>query len=143
MFSKAVSAAALASMVACNTIGAPLNQKAEQMELALLDCKQQLGFPGQTRTVVAFDDGTVSAKVVPFDQIDAAAAAQINDCASRAAVLDDGLVVVPLQAEVAVAPVAVEPARPVAVAAPYVQGSCPAGRTGLYAGTTYCFNGTQ
>lgn len=104
---------------------------AEQLELGLLACKDQLGLPGQTKTQVSFDGGVPTARVVPFDQITATDAAQINVCAAGGtATLEDGLQVVPLQSGAL---------TQTAIPATFAAGECPRGRSGLYAGTSYCF----
>jgi len=119
------------AVAGCQLQGPTLNTQAEQMELALLECKAQLGLPGQTQTQVAFDGGVPTARVVPFDQIDAADAARINACAAGAETLDDGLKVVPMSATAVVEPAPQAPRRDL--------GDCPRGRAGLYGGTSYCF----
>lgn len=133
-FSKlSVLAAVCGALAACTPQGQIIgaaSASAEQMEQALLACKTQLGFPGQTQTQVTFDGGVPSARVVPFDQITASDAAQINACANGSTTLADGLQVVPMQ------PTAVTPA---AVRTSIGPGQCPRGRSGLYAGTSYCF----
>ncbi len=124
-------------LAACTAQGPTLNVQAEQMELALVECKAQLGFGGQLKTDVSFDSGVASARAVAFDQVTPAQASQINACASGAETLSDGLVVVPMtaMAPVAVAPVAVVDVVP--TPAPK-SGPCPIGYTGMYAGTLYC-----
>jgi hypothetical protein len=126
-----------AAVAACTAQGPTLNAQAEQMELALLDCKSQLGLAGQTKTQVSFDGGTAQARVVPFDQITAPDAARINACASGAAVLDDGLMVVPLQASTVTAR-APEPVGD-ALRTQSNPGECLRGQSGLFGGTSYCF----
>jgi hypothetical protein len=108
----------------------------------LLDCKEQLGLPGQTRTVVEFDGTTLSARAIAFDQITEADAARINACAVSSATLEDGSVFVLLQPESA-GPVAAA-IEPVQTPAPVHSGGlCPPGRTGLYGGSSYCFAGAN
>lgn len=129
------------AIAGCTAQGPSLNLQAEQMERVLLDCKDRLGFAGQTRTSVTFDGGVAQASVVPFDQITAADAAQINACAGGVDVLDDGVVVVPLQSA------AVEPAiAPVSVIveqenAPLGTSGCSKDHAPLYGGTSYCVGG--
>ena len=118
------------SLAACTPQGSVANATAEQLEFTLLECKAQLGFSGQTKTQVTFDGGIPSARVIPFDQISASDAAQINACADSVATLDGGLQVVPTQSA---------DVTPAAVATPIGPGQCPRGRSGLYAGTSYCF----
>lgn len=72
------------SFGACTAQGPTLNVQAEQMELALVECKAQLGLSGQLKTEVSFDGGVPSAKAVPFDKITQADAAQINACGAGA-----------------------------------------------------------
>lgn len=130
----------LFALASCASTGQPLGfAQGEAMERQLLQCKQDLGFGGQTRTVVEVSGGLVTARVVPFDQIDEAAAAQINACATGANVLEDGMVVVPMTAEPAQAPAqTVEVAPAVATSTP---SACPVGYRGLYRGTLYCNGG--
>ena len=44
-------------IAACTAQGPTLNAQAEQMELALVSCKAQLGFGGQLKTEVSFEGG--------------------------------------------------------------------------------------
>jgi len=119
---------------ACTAQGPALNVQAEQMELALLECKAQLGLDGKLKTEVSFGGGVATAIAVPFDKTSVAEADQINVCASGAVALNDGLLVVPM-ADVTPAPVAAS----VAVAeVAQTNGPCPMGVTGMYAGTLYC-----
>lgn len=142
-FSKCAMLLAALSFGACTAQGPTLNSQAEQMELALVACKAQLGFGGQLKTNVSFDGGIASAVAVPFDQVTASQAAQINACAAGGDTLSDGLVVVPM---VPTAPVAVASTLPVTIAEvappvadiPVSNAGCPAGFTGMYAGTLYC-----
>ncbi|MEN8896593.1 MAG: hypothetical protein ABF248_10975 [Yoonia sp.] len=124
------------AIAGCGMLGPSLNAQAEQMELALLDCKAQLGIPGDTRTEVRFDGGVAQARVVAFDQTSAQKAAQINACANSAQVLDDGLVVMPLQSNAlpAVAVDVVSDGGP----SSYRGGQCSGGQTGMVGGTSYC-----
>ena len=124
---------AACALAACTAQGPSLNVAAEQMELALLECKAQLGLPGQTKIQVTFDGGVAAARVVAFDQITSTDAARINACADGATTLEDGLKVVPLQAS------ASGTLTPAPVQASFATGDCPRGRAGLYAGTSYCF----
>jgi hypothetical protein len=123
--------AAVCALAACTAQGPTLNAQAEQLEFALLECKAQLGLPGQTQTQVTFDGGVPKARVVPFDQITPEDAARINACADSAASLSDGLQVVPMSDAADLTPATV----------PSIQnmGNCPRGRSGLYGGTSYCF----
>lgn len=129
------------AVAGCTAQGPSLNVQAEQLERVLLDCKNRLGFAGQTQTSVTFDGCVAQASVVPFDQITAADAAQINACADGVDVLDDGVVVVPLQSA------AVEPAiAPVSVIveqenAPVRASVCSQSNAPLYGGTSYCIGG--
>ena len=115
-----------------------VNDRGTQLELALLECKNQLGIGGQMKTRVDIDGAQTTARVIPFDQIDAIAAGQINACAGAAASLDDGLLVVPF----ADAPLQGKVTRPVQAALPRTTprrtNGCPAGVRGLYRGTLYC-----
>jgi len=134
MIFKMTQAALVCFAVAgCNLQTPDMSQQAEQMELALLECKVQLGLPGQTRTQVSFANGVPTAQVIPFDQINAADAARINACANGAATLDDGLMVVPMSSAAVPVAAVTEPVRRA--------GECPRGRSGLYGGTSYCFAG--
>lgn len=141
MIARASSMLAALVMAGCAAQGPTLNVQAEQMELALVECKAQLGLAGQLKTEVSFAGGIATAVAVPFDQISAADAVRINACANGAEALNDGLLVVPMTAVAPVAvasPVrAVEPTRAVA-AAPVSNGPCPAGYRGMYGGTLYC-----
>lgn len=132
---------AMAGLTACDSINQSSNfAQGEAMERALLQCKQDLEFAGQTQTEVVFENGALTARVLPFDQIDEAAAAQINACANGATVLDDGLVVVPMTAAPANAVAVSSPlpqVTPATVTAPHGD-TCPAGVSGLYRGTLYC-----
>lgn len=119
------------SVAACTAQGPTLNSQAEQMEFALLECKAQLGLPGQTQTQVTFDGGVPMARVVPFDQITAEDAVRINACAESSATLSDGLQVVPMSDTASVTPATVPTQSNL--------GDCPRGRSGLYGGTSYCF----
>ncbi len=125
---------AAAALTGCND-GA-MRLQGEQMEQVLLQCKEDLGYQGATQTVVEFDGATLSARVEPYDQIDAAAAAQINACASGSSVLGDGMVVVPIDAvdPQSSLPAAVDPAPYV----PATTNGCPPGVKGLYRGTLFC-----
>lgn len=115
----------------------PLLTQGEPLERKLLQCKQELGLAGDLKTNVSQVDGQVVAVALPHDQIDAAAAQRINDCAGGASVLDDGMVVVPLEQAPAVA--APQAALPVTTSATVpARGPCPAGVTGLYRGTLFC-----
>lgn len=141
MFGRTISLVAVLALGACAAQGPTLNAQAERMELALLSCKDQLGLGGQFKTSVSFDGGVADARAVPFDKITAADADQINACAGRSVTLSDGMEVVPLAA-VAVVPVQVETTLPVETPVQSVpSGPCPAGFTGMYAGTLYCSGG--
>ncbi|MCO4846941.1 MAG: hypothetical protein KC448_03080 [Yoonia sp.] len=131
MLGRISSVVAACALTACTVQGPTLNAQAEQMEFALLECKAQLGLPGQTQTQVTFDGGVPVARVVPFDLITAQDAARINACADNSVALNDGQKVVPMSdaASVTPAPVPVD----------YNSGACPRGRSGLYGGTSYCF----
>lgn len=136
------------SVGACTAQGPTLAVQAEQMELALVECKAQLGLSGQLKTEVSFEGGVPSAKAVPFDQITAADAAKINACGTGAAALDDGLLLVPMTAMLpeVITPAAQTPTVPkqIVEAAPAAagvvdhSGACPIGVTGMYAGTLFC-----
>ena len=125
---------------ACTAQGPTLNVQAEQMELALVSCKAQMGLGGQLQTEVSFDGGVASARAVPFDKITVADADRINMCAGQSVTLADGMEVVPLSvAPLMSVPVQVETTLPVETApAPVRGGPCPVGFTGMYAGTLYC-----
>lgn len=131
MLGRISSVAAVCALAACTVQGPTLNAQAEQMEFALLECKAQLGLPGQTQTQVTFDGGVPMARVVPFDQITAEDAARINACADSAAPLSDGLQVVPMSDAADLTPATVPSTQNL--------GNCPLGRSGLYGGTSYCF----
>lgn len=129
---------------ACTAQGPTLNAQAEQMELAIVNCKAQLGLGGQLQTEVSFDGGVAQARAVPFDQITPTDADRINICAGQPVTLADGMEVVPLgAAPLMPVPVArVETTLPVqAIPASVTGGRCPAGYTGMYAGTLYCTGG--
>lgn len=144
MLGRIASVIAACALGACTAQGPSLNAQGERMELALVACKARLGYEGQLKTEVTFDGGVAAARALPFDQITAARANQINACAGGKQILSDGLVVVPMTAmtPAAVVPVvvmpAVTPAPAPAPSAPVRSGSCPAGYTGMYAGTLYC-----
>lgn len=141
MLVRVSSIVAALAMAACTAQGPTLNVQAEQMELALVECKAQLGLPGQLKTKVSFDGGVASAIAVPFDQTSAAEAARINACANGAVPLNDGLLVVPMtamQPVVVAAPAPVAKPAPVVEAAPVSNGPCPAGFRGMYGGSLYC-----
>jgi hypothetical protein len=152
MRGRVSSVIAAVALGACTAQGPTLNAQAEQMELALVSCKAQLGFGGKLKTEVSFDGGVASARALPFDQITDAQASQINACAGGAETLSDGLVVVPMTAmgpaaiakPAPVEPVAVQPAQAsVAATAPVHNGACPPGFFGMYAGTIYCTGDTN
>lgn len=144
MIARFSSVLTVLALGACAAQGPTLNSQAEQMELALVSCKDQLGLAGQLQTVVSFDGGVADARAVAFDRITAADADQINACAGRSVTLADGMEVVPLQSVPMSVP-QVETTLPVvaAPAAPAVisSGGCPAGVTGMYGGTGYCTGG--
>lgn len=123
------------SLAACMEQGPTANTLAEQMEFALLECKAQLGLPGQTQTQVTFDGGVPTARVVPFDLITAQDAARINACADSSATLSEGLMVVSMSDAASITP-ATAPTD-------HNSGVCPRGRTGLYDGASYCFAGVN
>lgn len=144
-----VTALVAALMVgACAAQGPSLNIQAEQMELALVECKSQLGFSGQLKTEVSFEGGVPSAKAVAFDKVTASDAAKINACGSGAQALNDGLLVVPMTATTL--PEVISPAAEALPAATQVAAvtadpsrlkhseACPIGVTGMYAGTLFC-----
>ena len=146
MLGRVASAVTAMALGACTAQGPTLNAQAEQMELALVACKAELGMAGQLQTQVTFEGGVPQARAVPYDQITVVQADQINACAGQPLTLADGMQVVPL------APLPVTPMTP----APVVQvqstlpvetvpepakigrDGCPAGVTGMYAGTRYC-----
>jgi hypothetical protein len=146
MLGRFSSVAAAIALGACTAQGPSLNAQGEQMELALVACKAQLGIIGQLKTAVSFDGGVASAKALPFDRVTAAQANQINACAAGPQTLSDGLVVVPMTAmtssavasPVVAQPVASRPAQSTAVSTPARNGACPVGVTGMYAGNLYC-----
>ena len=109
----------------------PILAQGETLERRLLQCKTDLGFGGQMMTEVTQIDGQIVAVALPFDQIDAAAAQQINVCAGGAMLVSDGMVVVPLTdtAPPRVASAPVSSSRP---------AGCPVGVTGLYRGNLIC-----
>ena len=143
MLGRIASAVIAFALGACTAQGPTLNAQAEQMELALVACKAELGIVGQLQTQVTFDGGVPRARAMPFDQITAVQADQINACAGQPLTLADGMQVVPL------APLPITPAPVVQVQstlpvetprAPAKIGrdGCPAGVKGMYAGTLYC-----
>lgn len=143
----------VAALGACVAQGPALNVQAEQMELALVECKAQLGLGGKLKTEVSFEGGVASAKAVAFDKLTEQDAAQINACAQSAEPLTDGMRVVPMTAMATEAVAAPEPvATPAVVAAapevqpqakPALASSCPIGVTGMYAGTLMCIGGAK
>ena len=141
----------VAALGACVAQGPALNVQAEQMELALVECKAQLGLGGQLKTEVSFEGGVPSAKAVAFDKLTEQDAARINACADNAEPLTDGLLVVPMTAMATEAVIAPQPvAGPDVVAtapevqapvAPTIASRCPIGVSGMYAGTLMCIGG--
>ena len=123
------------SLAACMDQGPTANTQAEQMEFALLECKAQLGLPGQTQTQLTLDGGVPTARVVPFDLITAQDAARINACADSSATLSGSLKVVSMSDAASITPATVPTDDNL--------GVCPRGRTGLYGGASYCFAGAN
>ena len=143
MLGRVASAVTAMALGACTAQGPTLNAQAEQMELALVACKAELGMAGQLQTQVSFGGGVPQARAVPYDQITAVQADQINACAGQPLTLADGMRVVPL----ALLPVTPAPVVPVQSTLPVEtvptpakigRDGCPAGVTGMYAGTRYC-----
>lgn len=142
MIMRGASVLSAVMLAGCVAQGPSLNLQAEQMELALLECKAQLGLPGLLKTNVTFDGGVASAQAVAFDQLSAADAARINSCASGAATLSGGLLVVPMSTSVPVDVAAPMNAVVVADQPQTVrQTGCPVGYSGMYGGTLYCTGG--
>ena len=143
MLGRVASAVTAMALGACTAQGPTLNAQAEQMELALVACKAELGMAGQLQTQVSFDGGVPQARAVPYDQITAVQADQINACAGQPLTLADGMRVVPL-APLPVTPAPVVPVQStlpvetVPTPAKIGRDGCPAGVTGMYAGTRYC-----
>ena len=124
---------------ACAAQGPSLNVQAEQMELALVSCKAQMGLGGQLQTEVSFEGGVAAARAVPFDQITAVDADRINICAGQSVTLADGMEVVSLPAPQLVQVGTTLPVE--AVPMPVSAAACPARFSGMYAGTLYCTGG--
>mgnify|MGYP003633228543 FL=1 len=143
MLGRVASAVTAMALGACTAQGPTLNAQAEQMELALVACKAELGMAGQLQTQVSFGGGVPQARAVPYDQITAVQADQINACAGQTLTLADGMRVVPL-APLPVTPAPVVPVQStlpvetVPTPAKIGRDGCPAGVTGMYAGTRYC-----
>lgn len=143
MLGRVASAVTAMALGACTAQGPTLNAQAEQMELALVACKAELGMAGQLQTQVSFEGGVPQARAVPYDQITAVQADQINACAGQPLTLADGMRVVPLPVTpMTPAPVvqvqSTLPVETVPTPAKIGRDGCPAGVTGMYAGTRYC-----